>query len=149
VGTRSSGSVCAAITARSALAPTWLLLRASPVWRSSLRRGCWIGRPAPEWSWASLRWRFWRSRSCIGCWRIRDSGKPTRMTHVSSRRLAMRTALQPNTVVKPPLQLSMELELLELSGTSAAERRAMIQHLAQLILEAAGVENEETGDDER
>ena len=61
----------------------------------------------------------------------------------------MRSALQPITVVKPPLQLSMALESLELAGIGAAERRAMILCLAHLILEAAGVEIEVARDDGR
>jgi hypothetical protein len=61
----------------------------------------------------------------------------------------MKSALQPISVVRPPIQLSMALEPLELASISAVERRAMILRLAQLILEAAGVEIEEIGDDQR
>ena len=61
----------------------------------------------------------------------------------------MRTALQPITVAKPPLQLSMVLEALEVTGISAAERRTVILRLARVILEAAGVVVEEISDDER
>ena len=61
----------------------------------------------------------------------------------------MRTALQPITVAKLPLQLSIALEELELTGISAAERRTVILRLAHVILEAAGVEVEEICDEER
>jgi hypothetical protein len=42
----------------------------------------------------------------------------------------------------------MALESHELSGISGAERRATIQRLAHLILEAAGVNAKEISDDE-
>lgn len=61
----------------------------------------------------------------------------------------MRNALRPIVRVKPPCQLSMVLDSLELKGISAAERRAMIARLARLLMEAAGVEIEESGDDGR
>jgi hypothetical protein len=61
----------------------------------------------------------------------------------------MRNALQPIVRFKPPRQLSMVLDSLELKGISAAERRAVIARLARLLMEAAGVEIEESGDDGR
>jgi hypothetical protein len=61
----------------------------------------------------------------------------------------MRTALQPITAGKPPLQLNMALEALELTGINAVERRSMILRLAHVILEAAGIEVEEISDDGR
>ena len=50
----------------------------------------------------------------------------------------MRNTLQPLTVVKPPLQLIMTLGSHELTGVSETERRAMVERLAHLILQAAG-----------
>ncbi len=41
------------------------------------------------------------------------------------------------------------LDSLELKGISAAERRAVIARLARLLMEAADVEIEESGDDGR
>ena len=61
----------------------------------------------------------------------------------------MRNTLQPLTVVKPPLQLIMTLGSHELTGVSETERRAMVERLAHLILEAAGGEIKEISNDER
>ena len=60
----------------------------------------------------------------------------------------MKNALQPVTSVKPPLQLFMALESRELAGMSEAEHRTMIVRLARLILEAAGMDIKEIGNDE-
>ena len=60
----------------------------------------------------------------------------------------MRNALRSITIVKPPLQLFIALESREVTCISDAERRAVIQRLARLILEAAGVTSEEISDDE-
>jgi hypothetical protein len=68
---------------------------------------------------------------------------------MSSRRLAMRNALQPIVRFKPPRQLGMALDSLELRGLRAAERGAVISRLARLLMEAAGVAIEESGDDGR
>jgi len=50
---------------------------------------------------------------------------------------------------KPPRQLSMALDSLEMNGLSAAERDAVMSSLARLLMEAAGLETEEGGDDGR
>jgi hypothetical protein len=66
---------------------------------------------------------------------------------MSSRRLAMKNALQPFVEFKPPRQLSMALDPVVLRGINAAERSAVIARLARLLMEAAGVEIEESRDD--
>jgi hypothetical protein len=43
----------------------------------------------------------------------------------------------------------MALDSIKLRGMSAAERSAVIARLARLLMEAAGVESEESGDDGR
>ena len=60
----------------------------------------------------------------------------------------MRNALQPMTRFRPPRQFRMALDSIKLGGMSAAERSA-IARLARLLMEAAGVESEESGDDGR
>lgn len=70
------------------------------------------------------------------------------MTLVSSGGLAMRNALQPITAFKPPLQLFMASESAELTSMSEAEHRTMIVRLAHLILEAAGTDIKEIGNDD-
>ena len=59
----------------------------------------------------------------------------------------MRNALLPIVAFKPPRQLSMALDSQEMNGLSAAERNAVISGLARLLMEAAGLETEEGGDD--
>jgi hypothetical protein len=59
----------------------------------------------------------------------------------------MRNALLPIVVFKPPRQLSMALDSLEMTGLTGAERNAVISGLARLLMEAAGLETEESGDD--
>jgi hypothetical protein len=61
----------------------------------------------------------------------------------------MRNALQPIVKFKAPRQLSMTLDSMELRGISAAERSAIIARLVHLLMEAGGVEGEESGDDGR
>jgi hypothetical protein len=61
----------------------------------------------------------------------------------------MRNALQPMTRFRLPRQFSMALDSIKLGGMSAAERSAVIARLARLLMEAAGVESEESGDDGR
>jgi hypothetical protein len=61
----------------------------------------------------------------------------------------MRNALQPVVRLKPLRQLSIVLDSLELKGISITERRLVINRLARLMMEAAGVEIEESGDDGR
>lgn len=61
----------------------------------------------------------------------------------------MRNALQPVVRFKPPRQLGMALDSLELRGIRPTERGAVISRLARLLMEAAGVAMEESGDDGR
>lgn len=61
----------------------------------------------------------------------------------------MRNVLQPMTRFRPPRQFRMALDSIKLGGMSAAERSAVIARLARLLMEAAGVESEESGDDGR
>ena len=61
----------------------------------------------------------------------------------------MRSTLQPISRLKPPRQLSMALDSLELKGMSAVERSVVIARLARLLMEAAGMQVEEAGDDGR
>lgn len=61
----------------------------------------------------------------------------------------MRNAFQPIVKFKVPQQLSMALDSIALGGISAVERSAVIARLARLLMEAAGVESKESGDDGR
>ena len=61
----------------------------------------------------------------------------------------MRNAFQPTVKFKAPRQLSMALDSMELRGIGVAERSAVIARLARLLMEAAGVESKESGDDGR
>ena len=60
----------------------------------------------------------------------------------------MRNALLPITVFKPPRQLTMALDTLELNGLSPSERNVTVARLARLLMEAA-VEFEEDTDNGR
>ena len=59
----------------------------------------------------------------------------------------MRNALKPIVGFKPPRQLCMTLDSLELRGLRSAERSTVISRLARLLTEAAGVTIAESGDD--
>lgn len=61
----------------------------------------------------------------------------------------MKNPLQPIAAFKPPRQLSMALDSIKLKGINAAERSAIIARLARLLIEAAGAEIKEIGDDGR
>ena len=61
----------------------------------------------------------------------------------------MSNALQPITRFRPPRQLCMALDSPQLRGISAQERAATLIRLARLLMEAAGVEVEESSDDRR
>jgi hypothetical protein len=61
----------------------------------------------------------------------------------------MRKALLPIEEFKSPRQLAMALDSLAMKGISAAERNAVISRLALMLMEAAGIEHEEAGDDGR
>ena len=61
----------------------------------------------------------------------------------------MRNALLPVLELKLPRQLAMALDSLPMNGISAAERNAVISRLALMLMEAAAIQTEETGDDGR
>jgi hypothetical protein len=61
----------------------------------------------------------------------------------------MRNALLPILEFKSPRQLAMALDALPMNGISAAERNAVIARLALMLMEAAGIQTEEAGDDGR
>jgi hypothetical protein len=59
--------------------------------------------------------------------------------------------LPPRPVVhgKPPRQLAISLDRPVLNGMTANDRGTAVRRLAHLIMEAAGVDPKEIGDDER
>jgi hypothetical protein len=61
----------------------------------------------------------------------------------------MRNALLPILEFKLPRQLAMALDSLPMNGISTAERNAVISRLALMLMEAAGIQTEKTGDDGR
>jgi hypothetical protein len=61
----------------------------------------------------------------------------------------VRDTTQPTMSFKPFGQLNMALDSMELVGMSPDERSAVIARLMRLLMEAAGVEIEESGDDGR
>jgi len=61
----------------------------------------------------------------------------------------MRDTSQRTVTSKPIRQLNMALDSMALIGISPAERGAVIVRLVRLLMEAAGVEIEESGDDGR
>jgi hypothetical protein len=61
----------------------------------------------------------------------------------------MRDTSQRTVTFKPIRQLNMALDSMALIGISPAERGAVIVRLVRLLMEAAGVEIEESGDDGR
>jgi hypothetical protein len=61
----------------------------------------------------------------------------------------MSNALLPITKITPARQLVMALETVQTNGLGLPERRAVIARLARLLMEAAGVEIEESADDGR
>ena len=61
----------------------------------------------------------------------------------------MRNALRPILESKLPRQLAMALDSLPMNGISTAERSAVISRLALMLMEAAGIPTEKTGDDGR
>jgi len=50
---------------------------------------------------------------------------------------------------KPPRQFAMALDCPVLNGMTAHDRSIAVGHLARLLMEAAGVDAKEIGDDER
>ena len=61
----------------------------------------------------------------------------------------MRNALLPILEFRLPRQLAMALDSLPMNGISMTERNAVISRLALMLMEAAGIEDEEGGDDGR
>lgn len=61
----------------------------------------------------------------------------------------MRSLLLPAVSTKPLRQLAISLDRPVLNGMTPAERNAAIRRLARLLMEAAGVDPKEIGDDER
>ncbi len=61
----------------------------------------------------------------------------------------MQTPLCPFAHGKPPRQLAMALDRPVLNGMKADDRSAAVRRLARLLMEAAGVDPKEIGDDER
>ncbi len=61
----------------------------------------------------------------------------------------MRTPLCSFAHGKPPRQPAMALDRPVLNGMTADDRSAAVRRLARLLMEAAGVDPKEIGDDER
>lgn len=61
----------------------------------------------------------------------------------------MRLALHPTVSSKPPRQLAISLDRPVLNGMTPLDRTAAVRRLARLLIEAAGADPEEIGDDER
>ena len=61
----------------------------------------------------------------------------------------MHTPLRLAVHGKPPRQLAIALDRPVLNGMTAADRSTAVRRLARLIMEAAGVNPKEIGDDER
>jgi hypothetical protein len=61
----------------------------------------------------------------------------------------MRSPLRPIVFSKPPHQFAMSLDPPALSGMTSADRNTAVRCLARLLMEAAGAEPKEIGDDAR
>jgi hypothetical protein len=61
----------------------------------------------------------------------------------------MRSRLHPTGPTKPPRQLAISLDRPVLNGMTPADRSTAIRRLTRLLMEAAGADPEEIGDDER
>jgi hypothetical protein len=61
----------------------------------------------------------------------------------------MQLPLRPTVRGKPPRQLAISLDRPMLNGISANDRGIVVRRLANLLMEAAGVDPKEIGDDER
>ena len=61
----------------------------------------------------------------------------------------MQLPLRPTVHGKPLRQLAISLDRPVLNGISANERATIVRRLASLLMEAAGVDPKEIGDDER
>jgi hypothetical protein len=61
----------------------------------------------------------------------------------------MQLPLRPTVHGKPLRQLAISLDRPVLNGMTANERATVVRRLANLLMEAAGVDPKEIGDDER
>lgn len=61
----------------------------------------------------------------------------------------MRSLLPPTVLTKLPRQLTIALDRPMLGGMTPSESNTAIRRLARLLMEAAGAQPEEIGDDER
>ena len=61
----------------------------------------------------------------------------------------MPSPLPPTVSTKPPRQLAISLDRPVLNGMTSSDRNAAVRRLARLLMEAAGVDTKEIGDDER
>ena len=57
--------------------------------------------------------------------------------------------LHPPVSTKPPRQLAISLDRPVLNAMTPADRNVAVRRLARLLMEAAGVDPKEIGDDER
>ena len=55
----------------------------------------------------------------------------------------------PTVSTKPPRQLAISLDRPVLDEMTSSDRNAAVRRLARLLMEAAGVDPKEIGDDER
>jgi hypothetical protein len=65
------------------------------------------------------------------------------------RRFTVRLPLRPSVSIKPPRQLVISLARPVLNGMTPTDRNAAVRRLARLLMEAAGMDPEEIGDDGR
>jgi hypothetical protein len=61
----------------------------------------------------------------------------------------MPSPLLPTVSTKPPRQFAILLDRPVLNGMTPCDRNAAVRRLARLLMEAADVDPEEIGDDER
>jgi hypothetical protein len=61
----------------------------------------------------------------------------------------MRPPLRPIVCPTPCRQLTMSLDRPVLNGMTSSERNVAVRRLARLLMQAAGMDPEEIGDDER
>ena len=61
----------------------------------------------------------------------------------------MQSLLHPTGPTKPIRQLAISLDRAVLNGMAPADRNTAISRLARLLMQAASVDPEEIGDDER
>ena len=60
----------------------------------------------------------------------------------------MRSPLHPTVLSKQPRQFAIPLDPPVLSGMTSTDRNTAIRRLARILMEAAGLEPEEIGNDE-